>query len=250
MNFVHGHGSGFTLLELSIALLATSVIALGTISLAQAVTTSSRLQQSLSALDENARFAVQSIGAEVRQAGYRSRPWAKPGSSAFEGSANNVSSAGDRLVVRRWSDRNCYDNENAILDDHGRPAFHIRISTFEVSASGQLAVSCEYGPDENSLVRQLNRLGLVERVLSFQTQFALDADADGNAESWSVHIPADEASRVLGVRVGVLLQSKGLYGEQPEKTFALLDETGIRVSGSRLYSAVEAAWPVMGELQS
>jgi hypothetical protein len=163
---------------------------------------------------------------------------------------DNAETRGDRLTMRRWSNRNCYENLNTILDSDGRPAFFLRISSFEVNTAGQLAVTCYYGEDQSSLVRQLNGLGLVERVISLQAQFALDMNGDGNAESWTAQVSGEEAVRVLGVRVGLLLQSEGAYGNQAEQTFTVLDQTGIEVPGNRVYTIVETSWPVLGVLQS
>ena len=250
MKTIHGHGTGFTLLELSIALLATSVLALGTISFSQAVATSSRLQQSLAGLDENARFAAQSIGTEISHAGYRPRPWLQSPLNSFQGSTNSATAAGDRLVIRRWSDTNCFENPNPRQDGHGRPAFYLRVSAFEVRASGQLAITCHYGPDEVSLVRQLNRLGLVESVLGFHAQFAVDENTDGVPDYWAADLPEADGGLVLAVRVGLVLQSRGRYRGQSGSTLRLLDEIDIPVPADHLYSTIEVSWPVMGNLQS
>lgn len=238
---------GFTLLELMIVLLLVSLVSLGVLQVTQAATGSFRLQHNLSALQENARFALQTIRAEASQAGFRHRPWqAETLIAAVEGSTDNVSSRGDLLVLQRWSDRNCYDNGNPVSDTNGRPQFYLRISSFAISASGQLSLDCRYGPGPDSLVRQVNRLGLVENVTSMQLLFAEDSDADGSADRWVRAGNWSDESSVLGVQLGLLLASPERVNP-PSSGFAeVLDENIELQPDGRLRKTFEISVSIEG----
>ena len=168
-----------------------------------------RLQQNLGAMQENARYAFNTMRREIEAAGYTHTPWepASVISAVGSNSANAVSASGDRLVVRRWSNRNCFENPNAQLDAGGKPSLYLREASFSKSSGGNLALSCRYGPDAGQLITQVNNLGLVEDVEAFQVMYAEDSDADGNADRW-VH--AGEwlnESGLKAVRLALLLTS-------------------------------------------
>jgi prepilin-type N-terminal cleavage/methylation domain-containing protein len=239
--------AGFTLLELMVALLMVSLVSLGVLQITQAATGSFRLQHNLAALQENARFALQIIRTEASQAGFSHRPWqAETVIAAVAGSMDNVSARGDRLVLRRWSDRNCFENGNPASDAGGQPQFYLRVNSFEVSASGQLSLDCRYGPGPESLVRQVNRLGLVENVTAMHVLFAEDSDADGNADRWVRAGNWSDESNVLGIQLGLLLDSPERV-DSPGASYAevLGEEIGLRPDG-RLRKVFEVCVSIEG----
>jgi prepilin-type N-terminal cleavage/methylation domain-containing protein len=216
---------GFALLELLIAMVLIALILAGAVQLAQAASYSFRLQRNLAALQENAHFALQMIRREVSQAGFRPAPWVpNTAIGAVSGSADGVSVRGDRLVVRRWSDRNCHENPNPVTDDAGRPRFHLRITAFEVTAAAQLSMACHYGPDAANLTRQINGLGLVEDIVALHLLFAEDSDADGSADRWVKAGHWAEEQAILGARLGVLLASPDRVSPNGPDALQVLDE--------------------------
>jgi prepilin-type N-terminal cleavage/methylation domain-containing protein len=240
---------GFTLVELLVALLICALLTLGLVRLAQAAGTSFQLQQNLAGMLENARFALFMIGREVAQAGYHPEPWQTDGAQGvLLESIDDVSDHGDRLVLWRWSQQNCFENINPELDAAGQPLFYLRVSRFEISASGQLSLHCRYGPAADRLVTQVNRLGLVENIVSLQVLFAEDSDADRNADRWvKAGAWADERN-VMGVRLGLLLTSDRSFPAIAASTVSLLDEPGITLPSGRLHQTLDTLLPIMGSI--
>ena len=128
-----GRPANESLMELLIAMLLTAVLLLGLVQFATAAGASRRLQDSQSRLQDQARTAVRLLGDAVGEAGFDPAPWSGEYAldDAFAGSADDISSLSDRLVVRGWSDRNCFDNRNPDLDPEGEPLFYIRESMFD-----------------------------------------------------------------------------------------------------------------------
>lgn len=208
---------GFTLMELVVALAIGALLTTGMIQLALATTAGFRLQQTLSSLQENGRFIGRQLQDAIRPAGFHPEPWSVgPAEPAIgDGSADAVAVDSDRLEVRRWSDRNCFDNPNPATDVSGLPRHFLRITRFELR-NGSLALNCGYGADEASLVTQLNNLGLVEDVEVFAVQYAEDADGDGQAERWLDAGQWAQEENLLGVRYALVLASpRPIEGVEP-----------------------------------
>jgi hypothetical protein len=237
-------------MELTIAMALGTAVVAGVLILAQAVSASARLQENLGAIQEHARFAMASLGAEITQAGYHPRLWEGVEPEPFSGSADDISQHGDRLAVNRWTDRNCHENPNPEQDAAGNPAFFLRTSVFEIREDGQLSLSCSYGPDRTRLVRQVNRLGLIEHVHSLQALYAVDTNADGNADRWLAYGRWQENARVLAVRVGLLLISPGIFGDAGSKEVLSLGGATLDTPDDRLYRLIETTWALMGRVQS
>jgi len=197
---------GMTLVELVVAMAVSAVLVSGAVRLALASTAGFRLQQTLASLQESGRFLGNQLQDAIRPAGYHPEPWrlSLPEPAIGEGSASAVGLHTDRLELRRWSDRNCFDNPNPDTDAAGRPRYFLRITRFEVR-NGNLALHCRYGPDMNSLVTQANQLGLTDGVEAFAVRFAEDGDGDGRADRWVEAGEWIEESRVLGVRYALIL---------------------------------------------
>jgi len=250
MRRYHGHGAGFTLMEVTIAMALGTAVMAGTLVLTQAMSASARLQDNLGAMQEHARFAMESLGGEITQAGYHPRPWEGVAPEPFSGSADDISQHGDKLAINRWTDRNCHENPNSERDAAGNPAFFLRTSVFEIREDGQLSLSCSYGPDAARLVRQINRLGLIEHVHSLQALYAVDTNADGNADRWLAFGQWHESARVMAVRVGLLLLSPGIYGDAGSKEALNLAGATLDTPNDRLYRLVETTWALIGRVQS
>lgn len=208
---------GFTLIELLIALALAATVITGMLQLSLAVNRSYQLQQNLGAMQEDARFALQHLTREIEQAGFHPEPRAGgiPFAAIGADAVDSLTASGDRVVIRRWSDRNCHDNENPVTDATGRPMFYLLESGFTVNAAGDLAQRCRYGPDSGNLTVQINGLGLIQNVEAWQVLYAEDSDGDGQADRWTKAGEWSDEAAVLGIRVAILLRSPGrLTGDQ------------------------------------
>lgn len=247
MSSLHRTQPGFTLLELLIALALVALIMAAAVQLAQATSHSFRLQRNLAALQENAHFALQMIRRELSQAGFRPEPWLPDATiGAVRDSVDGVSVRGDRLAVRRWSNRNCHENANPVRDGNGQPQFYLRITAFEVTAAAQLSMACHYGPDTRNLTRQINGLGLVENVIALQLLFAEDSNADGSADRWVKAGQWAEENGVLGARLGLLLASPDRVAPSEPGTLRVLDEFMETPGDGHLYLAFHTSERLRG----
>ena len=243
-----GRSSGVTLLELLVAMSLTAILLLGLVRFATAAGVSRQLQDSQAHLQDQARTAFRMLGDAIGEAGFDPAPWATafPLDDVFAGSANDVSTRSDRLVVRTWSERNCFDNLNPVNDADGRPAFFLRESAFDRNDSGQLTRTCRYGPSATELTTQVRRQGKVPGVDSFQLLFAVDEDRDGTVERW-IHAGAwDDSGQVLGVRVGLLLRGADPATEPAVAEHVVLDRQLTTPADGHLRLALEFTVAIRG----
>lgn len=95
----HTHQSGMTLIEIMIALLISAFLIAGVIQLFLNSKQTYRMQENLSRLQENGRFAVEFIARDVRMAGYRTcLSGTVP--SAISGTNDTGLNASDTLTIQ------------------------------------------------------------------------------------------------------------------------------------------------------
>jgi prepilin-type N-terminal cleavage/methylation domain-containing protein len=217
---------GFTLVELMLVILLSAVLITGMVQIVSAASSSFRLQDNQAEVMENGRHAIVTISGLVRQAGFSPEPWdtsySREGLTAA--SADGISSRSDRLVVRSWSDTNCFDNQNPVVDESGEPAFYLRESLFDLNSNSDLAHTCRYGPDDLGLVTQINHQGFIRNVDSFQALYGEDTVGDGQVDQWVGGGEWDTADRVLAVRLGLLLHGSDAVLETGRRSFTVLDQ--------------------------
>jgi type II secretory pathway pseudopilin PulG len=237
-----------TLLELLIATLLTAILLLGIVQFASAAGAARQLQDNQSQLQDQARNVSRLIGDAISEAGFDPAPWnaAYALDDVFAGSTDAVSTRGDRLVVRSWSDRNCFDNLNGVAAADGRPAFYLRESAFDLNTEGQLTRSCRYGPSASDLTTQVRRQGKVPGVEGFQLLFGIDADGDGNAERWARAGDWAAPGQVLGVRVGLLLRGADPVAEPASVDHHVLDSVSSAPADGHLRLPLEFTVAVRG----
>jgi hypothetical protein len=238
-----------SLTELLIAMLLTAMLLLGLVHFASAAGVSRRLQDNQARLQDQARTAVRLLGDAIGEAGFDPAPWSGdyPLDDAFAGSADDTSARSDRLVVRGWSDRNCFDNLNPVSGADGRPAFFLRESTFDLNDGGQLTRSCRYGPSATELTVQIRRQGKVPGVDGFQLLFGIDGDDDGNAERWVRAGGWAHPARVLGVRLGLLLRGADPVAERTSLDHTVLDRLITSPADGHLRLPLEFTVAVRGQ---
>jgi type IV pilus assembly protein PilW len=216
---------GMSLLELLIAMALTSLLLLGLVQVVAAAGSAARFQNNQGQLAENSRYAIELLRGTVRQAAFSPLPWDenlnRPGLT--EGTADSVSRGNDRLVIRSWSDLNCFNNRNPVENTDGTPRFYIRESSFDLTGSKNLAHGCRYGPSEDDLSTQIQRQGIISGIDSFQLLFGEDADGDGDIERWVKAGQWLDRERIRAVRVGILLASEDAVTDRAVSEYAVLD---------------------------
>jgi type IV pilus assembly protein PilW len=217
---------GVSLLELLMAMLAAAILLIGLVQIVAAARSSFLLQESMAELQESGRFAFDSLAAVLRQAAYTPEPWQSAGDRVGLTSETRdaVSSKGDRLAMRTWSERNCYGSANTATGASGRPRFYLMESIFTLSSSGNLAFTCRYGPTAGQLVTQVLNQGLLENLEAFQALYAEDLNNDGQADRWVKGGQWLDQSRISGLQIAVLLRSDQLVTDGASRSYTVLDE--------------------------
>lgn len=237
-----------SLVELLVAMVLTAILLLGLVQLVIAAGSATLLQDNQAQLEDSTRQAEAQLRRAVGQAGYRPEPWNTvfDGMAVAPGTADGVSAHSDRLVVRGWSDLNCFDNRNPDMDAEGKPRFYIRESTFEMNGSAHLTRSCRYGPSDAGMISQVRRQGLVPGVESFQLLFGEDSDSDGSVDRWVRAGQWSEESHVLGIRVALLLAGPDRVMDPLEQRFEVLDAYRNRGTDGRLRNVLELSMAIRG----
>lgn len=237
-----------SLLELLVAMLLTAFLLLGMVQLVTAAGSATLLQDNQAQLQDAARQAESLLRRAVGPAGFRPRPWdtALDVTTITPDTGDGTLAHSDRLVVRGWSELNCFDNRNPETDGDGAPRFYIRESVFERNGSSHLARTCRYGPTDAELVTQVRNQGLVPGTESFQLLFGEDGDGDGNIDRWVRANQWSAATRVLGVRVGLLLVSPDRVTEPRPQSFEVLDTRRERGADGHLRIALDLSIAIRG----
>lgn len=236
-----GH-PGFTLVELLVALAIGAVLLSAGLRVVLAAASGFRLQQALAQVQEDGRYALGAIEAEVRAAGFHPRPWETGFSdrALASGTVEAYTERSDRLVLRRLSDRNCHDRPNPVSDADGRPAHYLLEQGFHADSEGDLVWRCRYGPEGGPLVTQVNNFGLAEGVEAFQVRYAEDRDQDGLAERW-VDAGGWQVERdVRAVHLALLLASKTPVGAEQAPVLRVLGEIIVPPADRRLRQLFES----------
>jgi len=238
--------AGFSLMELLVTLFLTAVMLLAMVQLVNAGASTSRLQDEQADLQDRLRFAAGSIFTAVSEAGFSPEPW----NEAFDRTAigadsgDDVIFSNDRLVVRSWSDRNCFDSFNPDLDSSGQPRFYIRESSFDLNGSNFLTRTCRYGPSPTGLVTQVRRQGLLAGVEAFHMLFGEDVGARDDIGRWIRTGQWSDEGSIKGIRVGIVLAGEASVTEPRTQFFEL---PGAEYRGSRdgrLRHAVELSYSI------
>lgn len=185
------------------------------------------LIESLSQTQQGGRFAIEQLRDVVMPAGFHPSPWqeAQAMTGLSDASLDGGPNGNDTLIVSQLSDRNCYGNANSTLGANGNPEFFLRRSTLELTAGGNLAHTCYYGPQDGVMVRQINRQGMVSGVESFQVLYAEDSDGDHLADRMVRADHWNDIGNIMGVQVALLVATQKSLGDQPGQTLTVLDQS-------------------------
>jgi type IV pilus assembly protein PilW len=240
--------AGMALMELVIALTLSALLVLGLVQIAAAASSSTQLQRNQAQVQENARLAFNTLSRVIHRAGFNPQPWNPqfPPMGLAETSQDHVSAAGDRLVVRDWSDLNCFDNRNPDQDTSGNPLFYVREIVLDVNSDKSLTHQCRYGPSLTKLTTQVRRQGFINNIESFQVLYGQDSDRDGNIETWVKAGGWDDIRYILGLRVGLLLSSPDAVVEPVSRRYEVLDSTVERRADGKLRRVSEFVLAIRG----
>ena len=239
---------GMLLVELLLAALLSAFLILGLVQIVSAARSSFRLQENQAEVQENGRHAIATLGALIRQAGFSPQPW----NEGFNSQAltadtlDRVSARGDRIAIRSWSNLNCFNNRNPIEDESGEPVFFIRESVFDLNDRRDLTHACRYGPTDAEFITQIRRQGFIRNVESFQVLYGEDGDHDGNIDRWVLGGEWSDENQVLGVRLGLLLNSSDVVVEQAAQDFSVLDFQYTTRADGRLHRLFEFSAAIKG----
>lgn len=239
---------GMTLIELLVATAVAALLILGLVTIASATSAASLLQRNQAQLQDNVRYATSLVSRAVRQAGFSPEPWDDGfGREALTAaSVDGGPGSSDRLAVRTWSDRNCFENRNPDLDEAGEPLFYLRESEFDLTGNKNLAHLCRYGPSPADLTTQISRQGVVAGIESFQVLYGEDADGDGDIERWVTAGAWSDPGRVLGIRIGLLAVSEDAVGEPAARDYDVLDVIESRPADGKLRHVYQFAAAIRG----
>ncbi len=219
---------GFSLVELMVAVLISSIVVIGIIQIFVSNRETSRVQTNLSRVQENSRFALEHISRVVRIAGYQGEDvdeWAlgplSPGNGGVVpviGTNNDTNSSDTVTAVYMGSadgfTRDCQGNIVA--------AATTVANRFSLNASNQIqcAVSINgagFGAD----------VPLVDDVEAMHVLYGVDTDSDQSANQY---LPADGVTNfnnVVSVRIGLLLltEEDSLAPLADTNDYTILDQT-------------------------
>ena len=239
---------GMMLTELLVAALLSAFLIVGLVQIVSAARSSFRLQENEAEVQENGRHAIATLGELIRQAGFSPQPW----NESFQSQAltsetrDRISSRSDRIALRSWSNLNCFDNRNPIKDETGESSFFIREYVFDLNDRRDLTHTCRYGPTELEFITQVRRQGFIKNVESFQVLYGEDRDYDGNIDRWVRGAEWSDESQVLGVKLGLLLNSSEVVVEQAAQDFSVLDFQYRTRADGRLHQLFEFTAAIKG----
>lgn len=242
---------GFSLMELMIGVCLSSLLLSGIVQLVSGSVAAYRLQLSLGQVQDSGRYARDVLLSHIGQSGFQPQPWLNlSGFPALTAdSIDGGATAPDQLGLQQWSRQNCYGNDNPVTDGDGQPAFYLLRTRFSVNASDNLALKCQYGPNDSNLQTQINNFGLVEGVESLQVLYAEDRDDDGIADGWVKAGAWLSESNVQAVRLALLLSTPQPFDEAAATNLTLLDQTMTTPADGHLRSVWTLTAAIRGRLR-
>lgn len=242
--------SGFTLLEVLIGVLLSTLLMTGIVQLLTASVSTYRLQLAQNGLEDSGRYARDVLMSHIAQAGYQPEPWLEqPVLPALtDETTDGATSRGDQLGLQRWSRHNCYGNANPVTDSNDRPAFYLLRVRFTVSASANLTLTCRYGPDAAHLHTQINNLGLIENIESMQLLYAEDSDHNGFTDNWVSAQTWGQESAIKSIKVALLLSTPQPLNLPAGGLLRLLDQTVSPPADGRLRKVRSFTAAIRGRL--
>lgn len=238
--------SGFTVLEVMLALTLSALVLGALLVVAQGVTGSLRQAHALDTLSSTVRQVRSELAAVAAIAGARSDPVTDAMLDAVRGS--RAGAAGDVLSFQAMTPRNCFDNDNPVRGPDGAPAWWLQRNEYAVRDGWRLVRSCTYGPAGGGATRQLQAATLVEGVEALRLRFGLDTDGDRRLDHW---VPAGgwtDEKNVIAVRVGLVLATERPVGVDGNPGLFLFGQAQPAPDDGRARIAPTLTLPIRGRL--
>lgn len=209
---------GLTLVEIMVALVISLFLLAGLLQMFIGTRQSSRVQENLSRVQENGRFAIDFLSRNIRLAGYRSRATIEEGRSfedkfsgvrAIQGTNDDGTNGSDTLTVvfegegaGQGDIRNCLNAQ--IISSAVAPVTSSNVFTVSYdSASGKYALRCQSGAG-------VAAQAILEDIENMQILYGENTDGDvfGVADRY---VPANNVGswdRVVSLRISVLIRTQ------------------------------------------
>ncbi len=246
---------GLTLIEMMIAMVLGLVLVAGAIQLLVANKQSYFLQDAMSRLQENGRFALQLLTRDVRMAGFHD-PLVGPTPPAFytdaaitgAAAADNLGGGvGDRLSVLRLNDAGIASD---CLGQNATSNQAINVYWVgDTDGDGNTELLCRGGDPIAG-----NWLGpaqpLVDDVESLQVQYGIDGDGDGSVEQYQTADNVGDWAEVSTVRLALLLRTnRDNLREASSKTYTLLGQNVSSPNDGRIRNVFDTTVVLRNRLQ-
>ena len=181
---------GFTMVELMVTLVITSILVLGAGGFLQAAHQSNIVQTAVSGLNSNGRFGLSQIARDIRMSGYRDSDWqlggiAQPIMAETFGDAEG----GDTLQLRYEGDRDC---------------------AFAPPPAGATTVTNLYRVSDNDRTLLCNGQVIASGVEQMRVYFGRDTDNDNVPNAWIRAGNAFDMTQVVAVRIHLLTVTQGV----------------------------------------
>lgn len=248
--------NGFSIVELMVALLLGSLIAIAATQLFLVNRQTENLQQGIASVQDQGRFAVSYVSRDLMQAGHSLNGSIEP--FVFTGDSDKISEDNTKYDVVVFDVRDgvdCVGNapysglKKYWVEDHG--------------------LRCTYWkPAEVEPTKVTGTI--VDGVEAFQVQYGIDYDAFGasghgmadvytNADGARTLLAADPAKRIVSARFALLLSSPGIVSTDTEfapASMQVLDRTynhgtgttNVKLQDGRLYRVFSSTVPIRNQM--
>jgi type IV pilus assembly protein PilW len=194
MTYTHtlNRSRGFTIIELMITLVITTVLILGSVNFLVSARKSNNVQAALSNLNSSGRFGLDQLSRDIRMSGYRDTNWSFGPLENVLTAVDRISAdGGDTLSIIYEAPRDCAFAQPAILN-----------------ADGVGEINNVYQVVDGTL--QCNGQAITSGVEEIQIYFGEDTDANEVANRWVAPGSADlDMARVVSVRIHLLARTDG-----------------------------------------
>ncbi|HEC19712.1 MAG TPA: prepilin-type N-terminal cleavage/methylation domain-containing protein, partial [Gammaproteobacteria bacterium] len=246
----HNPQSGFSLVEILVAMTLSLVLLGGTIVIYASSKDSYRLQENIAGMQENARFAIHALRRDLEMAGFPWEqditPFAVNGDTLIgniEVTTDGGGNVSDIVTIQYQSDapsnRDC---QGAVIADGS-----LIINQYSIN-NGELRCLGSGNPTRP--------LTLVENIDNLQVLYGIDSDIDGSANLYVTATEVDAGiinagtpdwDRVVSLRLALLVASD-TSTNSASKDFTLLDAPTITKDDGRIYRVFTATIPLRNRI--
>lgn len=252
--------SGFSLVELMISVALGLVVSLGVIQVMVSNRVTNEVNQTLAEVQESGRFVLTRIRNELLETGLydsvytniaagadvtreeafvRNHPIILAGhlsARASLGATNGVGSANDQLVISVQGEQDCNGSSWGIAEGEEQHIVnHYYVVGDELRCDGYSGRILR-GVLPSASTSPSGTVTLMDGVQSFQVQYGISSVNPRDKDRAVQYVTADQLPAaedlnqlVVAVRIAVLIQSRSRVSSAPDKTYTVLDVSGIRV---------------------